>query len=336
MKKFACFILAAICIFSLSLTAFGAEGQKVSIVYRTEKAPLADVQFSFYRIGNVSGDKIMPDNPFDSYSVSFDISDAEKKTSLAMTLSAYVLRDDIKPHYTDKTDKNGIADFDKKTFPDGAYLYVGEKHYQNGKTYFCEPAIVVLPSGDSATVTVKPKCEVVPDIDGDNGCSIKVIKAWLNDDKNKRPVRIEIELLKDGEIYDTVTLSEKNNWQYKWDKLSSEYHWTVTEKTVSKGYVVSLSKTENIFLLVNKWFGEEDVTSPEEPTTSNDTPTSPGEVTTRSPETTTSSQNTTLPKDPTLPQTGSLRWPIPYLAGAGVFLFIIGYAVYRKSDVANE
>ncbi len=313
-----------------SFTSFASNGQKITIEYISTDGPLQNAAFSVYRIGDVSGNKIIPNDVFDAYSVSFDISDAEKMSTLARTVSAYALRDDIVPDFTDTTDKNGIADFNGHIFEDGAYLYIGEKHFQNENIYFCEPVIVVLPYGDGESVVSKPKYEVVPEDTESISVAYRLLKAWNEDEENSRPPEIEVQLLRDGEIYDTVTLNKDNNWRHQWDNLSVRYHWTVTEKDVAHGYLVSLSQNEKTFLLVNSVTDEEDTTIPDESTTEPEDTTSPAETTTSPTET------TTKPDEPELPQTGALRWPIPYLACAGVFLFIVGFATYRKSELSDE
>lgn len=331
MKKIICCIFTVIMILScfFSFSSFAANGQKITIEYISTDGPMQNASFSIYRIGDVSGGKIIPNNVFDAYSVSFDISDAEKMTTLAQTVSAYALRDDILPDFTDTTDKNGIADFDGHFFEDGAYLYIGEKHIQNGNIYFCEPVIVVLPYGNGDSVISKPKYEVVPEDTESISVAYRVLKGWQNDTENNRPPEIEVQLLRDGEIYDTVTLNKENNWRHQWDNLSVRYHWTVTEKDVSPGYLVSLSQNEKTLFLVNSAPKEEDTSIPDESTSEPEDSTSPSETT--SPD-----ETTTQPDEPELPQTGALRWPIPYLACAGVFLFIVGFATYRKSELADE
>ena len=56
---------------------------------------------------------------------------------------------------------------------------------------------------------------------------------------------MEIELLKDGEIYDTVILSGDGNWRYEWKNLpefnadGTKIVWRVTEKNL-KDYTVEI------------------------------------------------------------------------------------------------
>lgn len=361
MKKLIIFILSFVLLWAcFDFQTAAADGQYLTVHYTDEGEALQDVRFHIYRLGDVNGNKIIPDSVFSFYSVDFDISTAEKQSSLAHTLSAYILRDDIIPLSSDTTDIYGNADFDSFGFESGAYIVMADKHRQSDCTYFCEPVIVVLPYGEEDRVTLNPKFVSVPDDTETISVSYRVLKSWLDENGEKRPVEIEVELLRDGEIYDTVVLDEENNWRYQWDNLSVFYHWTVTEKRVEGGYVVSLSQYGKILLLTNsvyESYGEkpdvpEETTTAPTQTTNLEEATKPGETT--NPEETTKLGETTQPtkptqttkpgttepddteKEPQLPQTGSLRWPVPYLALIGVFLLIVGYAKYRKSEFADE
>jgi len=83
--------------------------------------------------------------------------------------------------------------------------------------------------------------------------NVIVKKVW-NDDGIGRPAGITVHLLRDGEIYDTVTLSGKNNWSYAWDNVDKRYEWSVEEevpegykatyKTNSSGWVTTITNTK--------------------------------------------------------------------------------------------
>lgn len=328
MKKWIIFILSFVLLtVCYNFETNAADGQYLTVNYTSEGEKLQGARFHIYRLGDVKGNEIIPDSVFSPYSVNYDISTAEKQISLALTLSAYILRDDIIPLSSDTTDINGIADFDSFSFQKGAYIVMADKHRQNDCTYFCEPSIVILPYGEDERVALNPKFVSVSDDTETISVSYKVLKSWLDENGEKRPVEIEVELLRDGEIYDTVVLDQENNWRYQWDNLSVFYHWTVTEKRVEGGYVVSLSQYEKTLVLTNSVYGSY-----------GEKPTVPDEITTAPSET--SKPGISVPddteKDPELPVTGLLRWPVPYLALIGVFLFIVGYAKYRKSEFADE
>lgn len=359
-KVILCIICLSICLLIFSPFSFAAEGQQLQVIFSDDGKYLENAEFSLYYLGSVTDNKITPDETFSSYKVSFDISDSEKRLNLAETLWAYALRDDIVPDYTDITDSNGNADFGNTVLPEGAYLLTAEKHHQNKTYYFCQPAILVIPYGQTDTLIVTPKFEAVDEDTQSLYIAYRVFKTWVNDEEGSRPLEIQVQLLCDGEIYDTVTLGSENDWKYRWDNLSVHHHWTVTEKDVEGGYVVSLSNNTRAFILTNDSgitideSTTQETTTSQEPTTSQESTTDVSETTTLI--TTEPDESETAPSEPgttsavpetdndetekddeeELPVTGALRWPVPYLAMAGVFIFIIGYVKYRKSELENE
>ena len=80
-----------------------------------------------------------------------------------------------------------------------------------------------------------------------------MLKVW--DDKGnetERPREIIVQLLKDGKVYDTVTLNKDNNWRYTWASLDDRYEWLVTEKEPS-GYTVKTELRGITFVITNTY-----------------------------------------------------------------------------------
>ncbi len=329
MKKLRAYVIMLAAILSLMLiNAHAAGSQKLCVEYKTDGYALCDASFFLYNIGTLSGTEVIPNDMFSRYHADYDISDAEKMTNLALTLSGYILRDDISPLCNGVTDSTGKTDFDGTYLPEGVYILMADKHHQNNTVFFCEPTLIVLPHGEGDILNINVKYEAVPDNTQNVITAQKVLKAWKNDSDAERPVQIEVQLLKDGEIFDTVTLSESNSWRHQWNELAVFSHWTVVEKQVSKDYTVTLSKSGKTFLLTNCGNA-----------CNNETPL-PDESTTATTSNNNSSENTTQPSQedetPELPVTGSLQWLVPYLACIGLALLILGYAKYRKSELADE
>ena len=84
--------------------------------------------------------------------------------------------------------------------------------------------------------------------------SIKVDKVWLNDDESDRPGEIQVKLLRDGEVYDEVTLDNDSGWTYTWDDLDENYIYTVEESFQIPGYYPGVVKgdVENGFTIENR------------------------------------------------------------------------------------
>ena len=84
----------------------------------------------------------------------------------------------------------------------------------------------------------------------------RVQKRW--DDpgySSKRPGSITVELLRNGQVYDTVTLTAAGNWQYTWENLpSKDSQWTVRE-IVPQGYKGTLWQEGDTFILQNSYMG---------------------------------------------------------------------------------
>ena len=65
---------------------------------------------------------------------------------------------------------------------------------------------------------------------------VNVTKVWndADDQDGYRPDDVTVNLLANGEVIDTVTLSEENSWSYSWTKLDKkaagkDIDYTVTE-----------------------------------------------------------------------------------------------------------
>lgn len=83
---------------------------------------------------------------------------------------------------------------------------------------------------------------------------ITVNKVWVNDkETGKRPETITVTLYKDGEKYDSKTLSAKTNWSCTWKDLPSQYKWTVDESSVPAGYTKKISLKDTTFTITNTY-----------------------------------------------------------------------------------
>ena len=60
-------------------------------------------------------------------------------------------------------------------------------------------------------------------------------------------------LLQDGQVYDTVDLTEDNNWRYSWDELDGNSDWTLVETSGNSGYTVSVSLQGLTFVVTNSY-----------------------------------------------------------------------------------
>ena len=79
-----------------------------------------------------------------------------------------------------------------------------------------------------------------------NPVEITVKKDWVASEGVKHPESVEVILYRDGDVYKTVKLSEKNNWTYTWSDLTDEYTWSVDEKEVPAGYTKNVTVREQV------------------------------------------------------------------------------------------
>lgn len=269
----------------------------------TLKYDLRNIKFSLYKVAviNASGELSLT-GAFADYQVSLE-QDQEGWQALAETLEAYVLRDNIAPTATETTNSGGEAVFNDLAV--GLYLVLGEEGALAGITVTPQPFLICLPNlyDESepwvydVTADVKYSYRHVDEEDGK--VKRKVLKVWDDGNrKDKRPESIAVQLLCDGEVFDTVILDESNNWSYTWTDLSDKHIWRVVEKEVPEGYTVIAEQRGITFVITNSTSGTPPYKPPEEP------------------------------KE--LPQTGMLWWPVGILSACGIGLILIGALRRRK------
>ena len=116
--------------------------------------------------------------------------------------------------------------------------------YRNDKSKKEEEKKVTPPSGGGETTPEEP-------VTITNTTNVAVGKVWLdsNDQDGIRPASVTVQLYRNGEAYGSpVTLSDANEWWYRWDHLDASSSWTVDELNVAEGYTKSISKNA-----VNAW-----------------------------------------------------------------------------------
>ncbi len=102
--------------------------------------------------------------------------------------------------------------------------------------------------------------------------SVRVDKVWKLDDGGVAADSVTVQLLRNGEVYDTAVLSEANGWTKTWDRLSGIYSWTVQEIDVPEGFKAEITHTGNHWVITNDDTGEKPPVDPDNP----DNPDKPG------------------------------------------------------------
>lgn len=339
--------------FCMVLTVFGQEtgegqgGVTLKLQYVKDGKVISGAAFRMYHAADFSDSVYTPTEAFGAYQVDWNPGTSEDWKALAETLSGYVRRDQLTPMSEGTVDETGTLLLTSDIQSPALYLVLGDACKLDGKTYTPEPFLILLPpemeEGDEV-VDVAPKSTSTggdtpenpdnpdnPDNPGDGGedhyISRKVLKVWKDGSGTAvHPESIEVQLLRNGTIYDTVTLNAENGWTHTWSGLQEGASWEIVEAVVPAGYTVSLRREGVTVVLTNTRDNPGDDNPPggDNPPES-DTPEHPmvpgdgGDT----PET---------PQDSKLPQTGLLWWPVPVLAGAGLVLFGLGWYKSRRRD----
>lgn len=323
-------LLASLLLAALLPTAAVARGviNTTEPVSLTIQYPCRGITFRLYRVAEVSayGEYTLTGD-FQDDPVTLKQPDQAGWRALAATLDGYAARDQRVPLATRETDADGRLTF--SGLEAGMYLVTWQKHTTDGYTYTPVPFLVSLPGLDGEDnwiydVTAGPKYdrEEAPVQPGGETVRRKVLKVWEDDGaEDERPESVTVQLLRNGKVYDTVTLSGKNRWSYEWEGLNKDDTWQVVEAGVPEEYTVTVSR-EGITFVVTNTLTEE---LPDEPTPEGPLPEVPEENIPDEP----------VPQGPALPQTGVLWWPVPLLACAGMALFLVGWA-RRRSEECDE
>ena len=315
-KRFAAALLSMLAVFLLLPAQTLAAGSidlnrnvSLTVSYQDGNTPLVGAEFDIFLVATVDEyGELTATKDFARFNVNISGKEDEAYRTLASTLEGYVLRDNIPPTDSGKTNDEGLASFPTagKSLKAGLYLVLGRRHTQNSCRYDPAPFIVLLPETDNenniwvydVTVNAKFDSSQIPDSTDDNTVNRKVLKVWSDDGHEKdRPKEVIVQLLRNGKIYDTVTLNTANNWRYTWSGLDNSYTWTVVEKEL-EGYTVQVTREGITFVVTNTY--NENI--PDKPTT---------------------------PTKPTLPKTGQLWWPVPILISVGLLFTVIGLVRHR-------
>lgn len=337
---------------------------KLTLTYKNEKTPVEGMTLELYQVYDMSDAvRFTPTEEFKAAyedEFHFNIYDpywqvtngdgtvAENQVNwklMTSTLEGLILRDKAdekvdppKPVETLTTDANGQVFFGKDgNLKPGLYLVMGEAYEVGRYTYIPQTFMVALPhllENDTWQYEVNADGKMQTDYDPPaSTTSYTVVKEWEIPEESEveQPNSVTVQLLHNGEVYDETTLSEENNWQHTWNRLSRHGTWQVVEVDVPEGFTVSVDQTGKTFTMTNT--ADEDIDEP-------DTPLDPG------PGDGDGDGDGTDPggdpdvppvdiEDPDvpgtgLPQTGTLWWPVQVLTIAGILLFSLGWLDLRR------
>ena len=333
-------LLLAVC-FGTTAFAYGTidTGREASLAvyFGKDGNGFSNAEFQVYRVAEVSaGAAFTLTGDFADYPVQVNGLDSSGWRALAQTLEGYAARDSLSPLQSEETGRDGKAVF--SNLDTGLYLVTGDRYRQGRYTYTPEPFLIALPTLDEADVwiyDVEVSCKYdsnynPPGGGGDSDTvNRKVLKVWKDDgNEDQRPKEIVVQLLRNGKVYDTVTLNAGNNWRHTWTGLDGDCTWRVVEYETPDGYTVTVEREGITFVMTNT---KEPDSPPDRPP--DNPPDQPPDTPPDNPPDEPDEPGTPdEPGGPELPQTGMLWWPVPVLACSGLFLFLMGWGKRRHGE----
>lgn len=277
----------------LSVGVHAEEEITLTVHFHHEELNIPGCEFSLYRIAEFSEQgEFTYTSEYSSLKTDISHADQEDWKALDAELSAYISQNAPSAVSVLTTGEDGKCTY--SGLERGLYYILGKPVPVDGWVYTPMPILVALPNRTSAEGEWEYHVDVSPKYSRETEkIDLRVKKVWADSAAgDKRPVSVTVDLLRDGEVFDTVVLESKNNWEHIWAELEAKYTWSVEEKAVS-GYSTQVRREGNTFFITN-------------------TPTQPP------------------PPPPELPPTGQLWWPVPLMAIVGLGLIIAGLACRRK------
>ena len=205
-----------------------------------------DVGFNIYRVAEEVNGKYQFTKDFEGCDADLDVKYNSERGALISALSAHVKINEIAPTAAGRTVGTGKLTFDG--LMNGIYLILGERSEDSSQYHFPAESLATL-TGD---LTVEIKHDdidkpVIPPF----FTFVTVTKTWDVPEGTEIPNSVTVNLLRDGEMYDTIELDESNNWTYIWSKLAPGHDWSITEADVPDGYTSSIERIGTTFRITN-------------------------------------------------------------------------------------
>ena len=323
MKKHLVALLSLICaivmVCSLPTLAVSPSPDECSLTvdYADKDAgTLSGVTFKLYTVARGHSGRYELTEAFTGFrtdlgKVKWDI--GESVSGFASSLSSHIAASNVAPTQTGVTADNGKLTF--SGLEKGLYIVLGEELTEDGWIYTPQPILLWLPclSPDGKT-DYNPVCE--PKHNRDPETTERIVeKIWVGE--GPHPDSVVVQLLRDGEVYETVTLNTLNNWRHVFYNLPGNHDWQIIEKDVPEGYTATVKQNGISFTITNTKDKEPPATTnpPDEPPVTTNPPDEPP-VTTNPPET---PNNPDDPNNP--PKTGDVSrtgiWVTLMLIAAG-------------------
>lgn len=232
---------------------------KLSFVMKSGQTVIPDADIAIYRVADEKG----LTEQFVNCGVTYDdlckVTQADSKL-----LEKYVAsQKKLTVFGSAVTDKDGNVNI--VGLPNGIYFikYIQnaakDKKYQRQvmmQSYLVGFPVIDNEGNVTTSVSCKPKCELtslaIPTT------NISVYKKWEDGNWSSRPKSVKVSLMNGNKVVATVSLSDENNWSYKWEKLQKA-SYSVKEMAVDANYAVSYKNQDTEFIITNTKVKKTDV-----------------------------------------------------------------------------
>ena len=249
-RKFISIILTVWVLLAMPMTAFAQSfdtnrlgSVSVTLMDQDGKTPIAGAELSLYHVATVSLNS--------KHNLSYTFTDAFKNCGCALDDPALPVMLDafVKEHsvVSEKivTDAHGTASF--TNLPLGLY-FVKQTTTASGYAP-CTSFLVTVPNhntnGYVYDVNASPKTDVA------RLTNITVKKVWNTDASTKATDSVTVQLLRDGVVVETATLSDQNNWQVTYSDMPESDAYSIVEVNIPKGFTATYSKSGYVFTVTN-------------------------------------------------------------------------------------
>ena len=255
---------------------------------------VSNMHWQIYRVGHRSEDDYIFEGEFAGYRATLGDRtkpmlewDTNTVASAGEALKYKTIVDKIPFLDEGKTNEQGSVTFDGLT--DGLYLVWGDVLKVGQTTYIPSAIFFEMRGEDAAVLNAYPK--IVLYTLGEEDVNYSVRKVWQNDAAQpwNRAVSIIVERYRDNAYYDTITLSEANDWTYEWTDEDG-HEWFTYEKVIPPHYTVSYEDNHKQYLIVNTLDLTDDDSSTDRQTTNTNDDDGTDRNTTTSTDSTTTTQ----------------------------------------------
>ena len=215
----------------------------VTLMDQDDKTPISGAELSLYYVATVSL------NSSNNLSYTFangfkDCSCALDDSALSEKLDAFVKDYSVSAEKL-VTDAHGSVVF--TNLPLGLY-FVQQTNNVAGYAP-CTSFLVTVPNhsddGCVYDVNASPKTDVAKLTD------VTIKKVWNTDAVTKTADSVTIQLLRNGFVVETATLSAQNNWQVMYPDMPESDVYSVVEVDIPEGFTATYSQSGYVFTVTN-------------------------------------------------------------------------------------